>query len=226
MSGVQQWLRDMATDEHEGSLAHKLRSRRFARFEAAADRLPRPLRMLDVGGLVGFWEQRGWAGREGVDITLLNVFPQESPYENVRAVVGDAADLTRWRDGEFDLAFSNSVIEHVGDLERQRMMADEVARVAGAYWVQTPNYFFPVEPHFLMPAWHWLPERSRVAILRRRGVGWADRTPDAAEALELVRSARLLRRSQLAVMFPDAQLVPERFAGLVKSWTAVRGLPL
>jgi hypothetical protein len=184
------------------------------------------LRLLDVGGTVDFWEQRGWAQRDGIDITLLNIFPQESPRENVHAVVGDAADLGRWRDGEFDLAFSNSVIEHVGDRKRQRMMADEVARVARAYWVQTPNFFFPMEPHFLVPGWHWLPEPARVAVLRRRQVGWAGRTPDPLAALDVIRSAQLLTRAELAVMFPDAELIPERFGGLVKSWTAVRGLEL
>ena len=33
-----------------------------------------------------------------------------------------------------------------------------------------------------------------------------------------------MRRGELARLFPDATLVPERFGGLVKSWTAVRGL--
>ena len=217
-------LLNMATDEHDGSLSHRLRARRFAQFERAAARLPRPLRLLDVGGTVDFWAQRGWADVEGVDITLLNVVEQTSPYGNVRAVVGDGADLSRFADGEFDLAFSNSVIEHVGDRARQRMMAREVARVARAYWVQTPNYFFPMEPHFLVPAWHWLPEGVRVAVLRRRQVGWAGRTPDPREARAVVRSVQLLKASDLRQMFPGAQLLRERFAGMTKSWTAVRGL--
>jgi hypothetical protein len=104
-------------------------------------------------------------------------------------------------------------------------MAAEVRRVAHAYWVQTPNFWFPIEPHFLVPAWHWLPERNRVAILRRRGVGWAGRCEDPQYAWRIVREHRLMRRSELARLFPEATLHPERLGGLVKSWTAVGGFP-
>ena len=101
-------------------------------------------------------------------------------------------------------------------------MAAEIRRVASdAYSVQTPNFWFPIEPHFLVPAWHWLPERARVAILRRRGVGWAGRCPDAAFARRIVDEHRLMRRGELARLFPDAEIVGEPFGGLIKSWTAV-----
>ena len=52
-------------------------------------------------------------------------------------------------------------------------MAAEVRRLAPVYWVQTPNFWFPMEPHFLTPAWHWLPVDLRVAMLRRRALGLA-----------------------------------------------------
>jgi hypothetical protein len=102
-------------------------------------------------------------------------------------------------------------------------MAAEVRRVATAYWVQTPNFWFPVEPHFLVPAWHWLPEDARVAILRRRGVGWAGRCPDPQRAREVVQEHRLMRRAELARLFPDAVIMGERIGGLTKSWTALGG---
>jgi hypothetical protein len=104
-------------------------------------------------------------------------------------------------------------------------MAHEVVRVARAYWVQTPNFWFPFEPHFLVPAWHWLPEDARVGILRRRGVGWAGRCQDPDVARRVVSEHRLMRRSELRRVFPDATMVAERFGGLVKSWTAVGGFP-
>jgi hypothetical protein len=101
-------------------------------------------------------------------------------------------------------------------------MAREVRRLAPAYWIQTPNYWFPMEPHFLVPGWQYLPERVRVEILTRRGVGWMGRTPDRAKAQEVIREVRLLRQRELKRMFSDATLIPERFGGLVKSWTAAR----
>jgi Methyltransferase domain len=215
-------LQGLANDGRPDSLSHRLRERRFRLFERFATRLPRPLRIVDVGGTNEFWEQRGWAGLADVEITLVNLEAAERRHANIVPTAGDATDLSEHADDSFDIAFSNSVIEHLFTFENQARMAAEVRRVASAaYWVQTPNYWFPIEPHFLVPAWHWLPEDTRVAILRRRGVGWAGRCPDADFARKVVEEHRLMRRGELARLFPDARIVAERFGGLVKSWTAV-----
>jgi hypothetical protein len=103
---------------------------------------------------------------------------------------------------------------------QQRTMADEVRRVGHAYWLQTPNFWFPMEPHFLTPGWQFLPVSARVAILRRRKVGWRGPYPDPVDAEREVRGIRMMRRREIAKLFPEAEIVPERFAGLVKSWTA------
>ena len=216
-------LQRLADDNAAGSLSHKLRERRFRLFDQLVGALPRPLRIIDVGGTTRYWEQRGWAGRDDVSITLVNLEAEPQRFANVLSTSGDATDLSEHADDSFDIAFSNSVIEHLFTLDAQQRMADEIRRVAPAYWVQTPNFWFPVEPHFLVPAWHWLPEDTRVAILRRRGVGWAGRCPEEAHARAIVQEHRLMRRSELARLFPDAVIVGERFGGLTKSWTALRG---
>ncbi|MBN1529658.1 MAG: class I SAM-dependent methyltransferase [Thermoleophilaceae bacterium] len=218
-------LRRLADDGDADSLSRRLRERRFRLFDSLVARLGPPISILDVGGTVEFWERRGWADRPGVSITLLNLGDQDQRHDNVRPMVGDATNLADFADGQFDVAFSNSVIEHLFSLEAQSRMAHEVQRVAKAHWVQTPNFWFPVEPHFLVPAWHWLPEDARVAILRRRGVGWAGRCPDADFAREIVREHRLMRRAELSRLFPSSRIVPERMFGLVKSWIAIRGFP-
>jgi hypothetical protein len=219
-------LQGLATDGRSDSLSHRLRERRFRLFEQLVEPLPRPLRIIDVGGTNGYWEQRGWAGRDDVSITLVNLEAEERRHENVHPTAGDATDLADHADKTFDIAFSNSVIEHLFTLENQQSMAREMQRVARAYWVQTPNFWFPIEPHFLVPAWHWLPEDARVAILRRRGVGWAGRCPDPDHARRVIQEHRLMRRNELARLFPDAQrIVGERFGGFTKSWTAIGGFP-
>jgi SAM-dependent methyltransferase len=228
-------LRRLAHVDDPGSLANRFRDQRFARFDELAarlrrldelsSRLRRPMRVLDVGGTPQFWHRRGWAGRADVGITVLNTTPFEGTGGNIAVEVGDAADLSRWDDDSFDVVFSNSVIEHLFTLRRQAAMAAEVERVGRAFWVQTPSQHFPVEPHFLVPGWQWLPEDVRVAWLRRRRVGWRGpfRNPD--EARRMVREVRLLTRRELQGLFPGATLVPERCAGLVKSWVAHRGFP-
>ena len=81
-------------------------------------------------------------------------------------VAGDGRCLP-FRDGAFDVVFSNSVIEHVGDAASQERFAREVARVGRGFWVQTPNRWFPVEQHLMTPLVHWLPKRWQRAIVRR-----------------------------------------------------------
>jgi SAM-dependent methyltransferase len=77
--------------------------------------------------------------------------------ENVAAfVVADATSLP-FADGSIDVVFSNSVIEHVGERERQQRMFDEIERVGKRFLIQTPNAHFPVEAHHLLPFFQYLP---------------------------------------------------------------------
>lgn len=216
-------LQRLSDETRPGSLSRHLRERRFRLFDQLVATLPPPIRIIDLGGTTRFWERRGWAGRPDVQITLVNLEAEPRRHANVHPTAGDATDLADVADGSFDIAFSNSVIEHLRTFERQAAMAAEIRRVAPAHWVQTPNFWFPIEPHFLVPAWHWLPEETRVAILRRRGVGWAGRCPDPAFARGIVQDHRLMRRRELAALFPGSRIVAERVGGLVKSWTAVGG---
>jgi Methyltransferase domain len=219
-------LRRWADVTATGSFSNSRRGRRFEPFarliEALGEELDRPVRIVDIGGTNLFWEQRGWAGRSDVSIVLVNLAPENSKHENIEALPGDATSLSRFDDGSFDVVFSNSVIEHLATLDRQAMMAAEVRRLAPCYWVQTPNFWFPIEPHFLTPGWHWLPVRVRVALLRRRRWGWRGPCPDPQEARELVAEVRLMRAGELRRLFPDADLRRERIGPFVKSFVALR----
>lgn len=206
------------------SISQRMRIARFAQLERAVATLPRPLRVLDLGGTTDYWEYRGWAGREDVEITLVNLHLDEQRFENVAPTIGDACDLSEYGDGSVDLVFSNSMIEHLFTPERQATMAAEVRRVARAYWIQTPNYWFPIEPHFLRVGWQWRPVEMRIRALQRGPVGQMGHCPERELAEPLVREVRLLRRRELTRLFPGATLVPERLGGLVKSWTAVNGM--
>ena len=190
--------------------------------DALAEQLGRPVRILDIGGTNAFWEQRGWGSRENVRIVLINLAAEEATHENIEPRCGDATSLSEFADGSFDVVFSNSVIEHLETYDRQAAMAREVRRLAPLYWIQTPNFWFPVEPHFLTPGWHWLPVRARVALLRRRRWGWRGPCPDPEEATGLVKEIRLMRSRELRRLFPDAALNEERMGPFVKSFVALR----
>jgi Methyltransferase domain len=216
-------LRHLADSDQATSFANRLRAKRFSRFEALAAGLPRPLRILDVGGTNVFWENRGWHERADVEILTLNLVAEKQQHANIRPLVGDATNLAQFGDCSIDIVFSNSLIEHLFTFENQRRMASEVQRVGKAYWIQTPNYWFPVEPHFHFVGWQWLPVAARTSILQRRACGWRGPCPDPSGARRLVEEIRLLTRSELQTLFPHAKIIAERFGGFVKSWTAVAG---
>ena len=106
--------------------------------------------------------------------------------------------------------------------EDQRRMASEVARVARSYYIQTPSAYFPIEPHFLVPFFHWLPVSLRVRLVQRFALGWYPRLRDRAEASAAVNEIRLLRKGEFASLFPDAEIHTERLFGWTKSYIAVR----
>src|ERR1051326_569752 len=159
-------LRALADNRNRRSLAHQFRARRFAFLRQLLEQVPVPWRMLDVGGTAEFWKMMEFRIPAGSAICILNLQPPSTDQfgSGFSFRRGDATDLREFADSSFDVVFSNSVIEHVGDFSAQRRMAAEVRRVGVRYFVQTPNYWFPIEPHFLLPGVQWLPERWRAAL--------------------------------------------------------------
>jgi SAM-dependent methyltransferase len=99
----------------------------------------------------------------GVGQTELDRFSAAFP--RVRAVRADGRDLP-FADAEFDLAFSNAVVEHVaGGRDGQRQFVHELCRVGRRVFVTTPNRRFPLEVHTLLPFVHWLPKGPRDRLL-------------------------------------------------------------
>ncbi len=156
-----------------------------------------------------------------VEITVLNL--DEEPRPDLRIVRGDARHMPEFTDGTFDIVFSNSVIEHVGSFEDQQAMAREVARVGKRYFVQTPNRYFPIEPHFFFPGFQFLPIAVRAWLVRHVDLGFSKRTSDPQEARERVESIELLSHGNMRRLFPDGKIYRERFAGLTKSFVAYGG---
>ena len=156
----------------------------------------------------------------------MNVGPQFVPSPQFESVIGDARNLSQYADGTFDVVFSNSVIEHLGpdklDLAR---MASEVMRVGKRYFVQTPNKYFPLEPHFLFPGFQFLPLGVRTWLVSHYDVGWYKRIPDPALARAEVERILLLSERELRKMFPECSIYREYILGLPKSFVAHSGWP-
>ncbi len=182
--------------------------------------------IVDLGGEPDYWSrlfEREFLETRKVRITLVNPQPFDPKDALFTAVTGDACALPAFADLSFDLVHSNSVVEHVGDWPRMEAFAGEVRRLAPRYYVQTPYYWFPIEPHFSSPFFHWRSEQARARMLLKRRHGFAERARDLGEAMRDVQHARLLDKRQFRFLFPDARHIDERAAGLTKSLIAIRG---
>ena len=212
-----------ADNRRDDSLANRLRRKRMRVFWDLVDRLPTPVRVLDVGGTVDFWRQMGLGERDGIEVLVLNVSAQDAAGPQLRSVTGDARDLSAFEDDSFDVVFSNSVIEHLETRHNQELMASEVRRVGRRYFVQTPNRYFLLEPHFLFPGFQFLPVGGRVALVRRFPLGHHDAIRDPVAARSAVTEIRLLASRELRELFPGAELFRERILGMTKSLIAYGG---
>lgn len=209
----------------EGSLPNRMRRRRFKGFCSFIEDIPRPVRILDVGGTERFWEVMGIAGSDDFQVTVGNIYQVKTSYHNLRSVVVDGTEMRCFRDKEFDVVFSNSVIEHLGRIERMQAMANEVQRVGKRYFVQTPNRYFPLEPHFLFPFFQFLPLRTKVFLSRHLSLGWFGRFCDDKSAEREMASIRLLSESEVRKLFPRGQLVKELILGVTKSFIVSERVP-
>jgi ubiquinone/menaquinone biosynthesis C-methylase UbiE len=75
-----------------------------------------------------------------------------------------------FRDRVFDVVHSSAVLEHVGSLQNQIAFVQECCRVARKWiFLTTPNRWFPVEFHSVLPFVHWLPKKTFRALMRAIG---------------------------------------------------------
>ncbi len=179
-------------------LAARARARRHERFFALTG-IAAGARVLDVGcGALGL---RGL--EPSLDITGVDLYEQpDYPGPLIRA---DAAAGLPFADGEFDLVYCSSVIEHVPPVRRAAFAA-EIRRVGRGWFVQSPAITFPIEPHSLLPAAHWLPVRLRRPYWRLGATGgWEE--------------IALLRRAEMEELFGPVRA--ERLGPLAKSWVSV-----
>jgi hypothetical protein len=96
-------------------------------------------------------------------------------------------------------------------------------RVGKRYFLQTPNLYFPIEPHVLFPFFQFLPISLRVWLLNNFTMGWYGKVTDKQEARDLVISTRLLTRKELSMLFPESTIYEEKILGLTKSFIVYAG---
>ena len=224
---LKKWLIKIAAPDNNYSISARLRKKRFAFFKSLIQSVPYPLKILDVGGKETIWSREGFCEPNAINrfqITILNVYKEKTTSPNIVSVVGDARNMSEFADGEFDMVFSNSVIEHVGNYDDQMQMAKEIKRVGKKYFVQTPNLYFPIEPHFLFPFFQFLPLQIKVWILTHIPIGRrSKKVSDREQAIKIANRVKLLSKKELEKLFPEANIFEEKYLGLTKSFIAYEG---
>lgn len=197
------------------------------------------MRVLDLGGTVTAWQpssDRAYSSPvRPAHVTVINLEENDlyvyadgrsGDDEFVSHAVGDAcrASEVLAKSGlaaDFDLVYSNSVIEHVGGHAQRVQFAEQIRKLAPRYWVQVPYKYFPVEPHWMFPGMQFLPTNIRVQIAMRWPLAPAN-SPDRESARDYVLSTELLSITEMRGYFPDSVVLKEKFLGLPKSLIAVR----
>ncbi len=213
------------------ALQERFRRARFKRVEALIRHVlasKDTCSILDVGGRGDYWKLLPVDLAGKVSITVMNYSDeleiydlQSHQYFAVKNVVGNACSMPEFENGSFDVIHSNSVIEHVRSYQNMMQFAEETKRVGKYYYIQTPNYFFPIDPHYSFPFIHWLPDNLKIRALSTFRVGTAI-TGGFTDALAEVDNCRMLGSWLFRRLYADGKHYKERFLGIfTKSFIVV-----
>ena len=208
--------------KNENSLSNQMRRKRFEFFKEFISDLKGKIRILDIGGTYLYWKQMGIADNEDFEFTLVNLKKEENLPKNFISLEGDARDLSQFDDNNFDIVFSNSTIEHLGNYDNQHRMASEIRRLAIRYFIQTPNKYFPIEPHFVFPFFQFLPLGFRTFLVQHFSLGNFEKIPDKEKARQTCEEILKKKKKEFSDLFADAEIFEEKFCGLTKSFIAYK----
>ncbi len=209
-----------------GSIRYKFREARSRHVKRIIDRIyasAGSCRIVDIGGEEYYWRVFGldYLSTRKVSVTLVNLYRGEATNPMFNAVVGDGCDM-QFADNSFDLAHSNSVIEHVGSRARMAVFAPEIVRLAPSYFVQTPNFWFPYEPHMNVPLIHYLPKTIQAKLALKLQLNAENKMNSRVEADDFIKNNSMLSFREMRKLFPDCEIQRERFLGITKSLLAMK----
>ena len=87
-------------------------------------------------------------------------------YTNCELLLFDGKTFPAVKNGRYNIALSNAVIEHVGNYEAQKKWLEEISLISSKLVITTPNRYFPVETHTNILFLHWFPEKYRNKLFK------------------------------------------------------------
>lgn len=208
-----------ANQNNERSISGKLREKRLKFFYDFCSNLGKPVKILDLGGSDYHWKNSEFINNKDFHITVVNIENQNTnELRNFSFIKRDVSDLSFFEDKEYDVVYSNSLIEHIENFSKQKKLAEEIVRIGKHFFVQTPNYYFPVEPHFLFPFFQFFPDRMKIMFIMRYDLGWYKKEKDKVKAAGLAASIHLLKEQELKEIFPEGKIYYEKYLSFKKSF--------
>lgn len=209
------------------NISSPLRVKRFSVFEQVTDKFARPLRILDLGGTASFWLKHVPVNDDNYKITLINnhhVDKTNIGYSHSIPWIiekhADARDSSEWDLDNHDLIFSNSFLEHLESFADQLELASKIDSSQYPYFIQIPNKYFPVDPHFpspFVPFFSCYPKTIQAVLLtiNRFGSGAKSKTYNSAK--KRLKYYNPLGLKDARELFPSGIIIKEKTFGLCRS---------
>ena len=180
------------------------RKRKYELFMKKINPSPNDI-ILDIGGGNGLFLENKYEFRDNIICLDLEIDPltqTRSKYPEIQCIQADALMLP-FKDSTDFIIFSNAVIEHVGSKENQKKFASEISRVAKKFFVTTPYKYFPIEFHYRIPFYQFIPKRIQKWLNEKFSIGlWY--YPGVWEDLYL------LSYRQFKKLFPGSTVLKQR----------------
>jgi hypothetical protein len=213
------------------TLRQYTRTRRARLFREFIERIPGRLRIVDLGGTISYWNEWGLTADDRFHVTLINnhdanktQLHERTTLPNLDNVLRDACDVTADDYRQYDVIFSNSFIEHLTSREKQVGVARRIIDSGRPYFIQTPNKYSLVDPHFprpYVPFFAAYPRAVQARLLTFGALGSGSSSPSFEAAMARLQYYHPLSREDVRELFPDARIVVERPMGVPMSIVAM-----
>lgn len=185
-------------------------------------------RILDVGAEISpnsecniqFIDCYPWKNNvSAINLSSEHISLIKQYYPEVDVRIGDACNLP-WENKHFDIVYSNAVIEHLENFERQKKMATEIMRVGKSWFVTTPNRWYPFEFHMRLPFVTWLPRNGYIRFGQVISYHHMKR-----KYMTGIRhdSLRLMTAKDLKHCFPTSRIIKQRVTFMAETLICVGG---
>lgn len=157
----------------------------------------------------------------GLNININELRSLRKKYKQIPLLLADGCCLP-FKKQSIDIIFSNAILEHVGNIKKQKKYANEIMRVAKKWFITTPNFWFPIETHWKLPFIHFLPRKFQKHIMDAGKKWFVENPPKIPRIIQKPlkdyfskhqwygNGYHLLSVNNLKILFPTSKITKQR----------------